>query len=101
LDSGKKTLRFQRIRDFVKYEFIGLEVEVIESKNEKLKGIFGKIVDETKNTFVLETESGKKVVPKKFCTFLFYFNDYWIRVDGKLICNRPWERIKQKIVKRI
>ena len=94
-------MKFRLSKDFIRYELIGLEVEVIESKNPNLKGIHGTIVDETKNTFVVLTESGKKVVPKKLCTFLFYYKGFWVKVNGNLLCNRPWERVKQKIIKKL
>lgn len=86
----------KKIKDFIKYEFIGLKVEVIRSSNKFMQGIYGTIIDETKNTFKIETEKGVKIVPKQNNTFLFYFNDYWIIIDGNLITDRPWERIKKK-----
>lgn len=79
--------------------FIGLFVEVIESKNKTYKGIYGRIVDETKNTFLIDTGNELKKVPKKGNKFLFYYNDYWIVVDGEIINKRIWERMKMKIRK--
>lgn len=86
-------------KNFIKEEFIGLYVEVIDSKNKDYIGIFGKIVDETKNTFKIDTEDGIKTVIKEFCTFLFYKEGYVIKLNGKLIKKRPWERIKEKVIK--
>jgi len=91
----------KEIKDFIKYEFIGAKVEVINSKNKHIIGLYGTIIDETKNTFKIETENGIKVVPKRGNTFIFYFKDYWILVDGSIITERPWERIKKKVRKII
>lgn len=88
-------------KDFIKEEFIGLYIEVYRSKIKSLEGIYGKIIDETKNTFLLETESGRKIVPKDSSKFLFFYNGYIIFVDGKLINKRPWDRLKIKIVKKV
>ena len=37
-------------------EFIGKQIEIIESDNKEQKNIKGKIIDETKNTFKIKTE---------------------------------------------
>lgn len=89
------------IKDFIKFEFIGLDVEILECKLNSLKGLYGKIIDETKNTFVIEYEGKRKIIPKAVSKFLFYYKDYWIVIDGKLLLDRPWDRIKIKIKKKI
>jgi ribonuclease P protein subunit POP4 len=50
-------------------EFIGSRLVVVESSARSFRGTEGKIVDETKNTFVVETASGIKRIPKKGCVF--------------------------------
>lgn len=50
-------------------EFIGKRLAVLESTGACWKGISGKIVDETKNTFLVETERGEKRIPKIPCVF--------------------------------
>ncbi|MEM0379669.1 MAG: ribonuclease P protein subunit [Nanopusillaceae archaeon] len=101
-DLEKKTLKFQKIKNFIRGEFIGLKVQVLDSKISSLKGIYGTVVDETKNTIVVEDESGRRfIIPKALSKFLFYYNDYIIFINGKIINKRPWERLKIKIVKRI
>lgn len=94
-------MKFRKIKDFLKYEFIGLFVEVIKSRNKNMVGIHGEIIDETKNTFAIRTPTGIKIIPKEYNTFLFYYNGYWILVDGKHLVGRPWERLKRKIVKKV
>ena len=50
-------------------EFIGKKLVVLQSRARSFRGIEGKIVDETKNTFVVETGNGDKVVPKNGSVF--------------------------------
>ena len=46
------------------HEWMGLECEVVRSTDKSRVGLKGKIVDETKNTIIVETKSGEKTVPK-------------------------------------
>jgi len=50
-------------------EFIGKDLVVLESSAKRFLGAEGKIVDETKNTFVIEAHGTEKRVPKKGCVF--------------------------------
>lgn len=83
------------INDYLKFELIGLEVEVIDAKNKSLIGIKGKIVDETKNTFVIETNGKERNLLKDQVTLIIDFKKEKIRVEGKLFLGRPEERIKK------
>ncbi len=76
-------------------ELIGKRVKIIKSSNINIMGLQGKVIDETKNTFIIETSDGQKVVPKKENVFRFYLNDHYIDVPGKLLTYRPHERIKK------
>ena len=42
-----------------KAELIGSIVKVVQSKNQSLIGIYGKVIDETKNTITLQ--KGKRI----------------------------------------
>ncbi len=87
-------------QDLLKGELIGKYAVVIESKNKPNKGQKGKIIDETKNLFTIEDESGKK---RKFVKSqcLFGFCDpnekITIKIDGNLLVGRPEDRIKSKV----
>lgn len=83
------------INDYLKFELIGLEVEVVDAKNKSLIGIKGKIVDETKNTFVIETNGKEKNLLKDQVTLIIDFKKEKIRVEGKLFLGRSEERIKK------
>jgi ribonuclease P protein subunit POP4 len=50
-------------------EFIGSRVVVVKCSARSFGGMEGKIIDETKNTFVVETQNGVKRIPKKGCVF--------------------------------
>jgi len=76
-------------------ELIGLDVEVIESENRFNKGLKGKVIDETKNMFIIETKKGKKSIIKDQCIFEFKLKEKNIQINGKSLTTRPEERIKQ------
>lgn len=88
-------------KNFIRGEFIGLNVLVYKCKLKSLEGVYGTVIDETKNTLVIEADNKRFVVPKALSKFLFFYNDYIIFVDGRLINKRPWERIKIKIIKKV
>jgi len=77
-------------------------VQIIEAKNKTLEGLKGKIVDETKNTFAIETTKGLKKILKKEVTLLFKTKSGSVKIEGEVLVGRPEERIKQKkkLVKR-
>lgn len=76
----------------LKYEFIGTEVEITDSKNNSLVGEKGKIVDETRNMFVLD--SGKKII-KSQCIFKMKIDKKNVEINGKALVGRPEDRIKK------
>lgn len=76
----------------MKKEIIGKMIEVIQARNEDLVGIAGRIVDETKNSIVVQAGDGRKTVLKAECTF---------RIDGEVVegddlAARPEDRVKLK-----
>ncbi|MDY6789334.1 MAG: ribonuclease P protein component 1 [Candidatus Nanohaloarchaea archaeon] len=79
-----------------RHELIGLEVEVMESTGSHT-GIQGKVVDETRNTLVVETPEGEKTVPKKENSFRFIVDDLKVGVNGRLLEERPEERIGKRL----
>jgi len=80
------------------HEWIGLEVEVVESPNPSEVGIKGIVVDETLNTFKIKTEKGLKIVAKRGRLFRVKFAGKVLRVKGDLVAFRPEERIKKGIL---
>ncbi len=87
--------------DIISYEFIGTEAKVAKSANPCCKGINGKIIDETRNTFTILCDGEKKMVMKNLSVFHFRFSDGTVvEIDGKLLVGRPEDRLK-KHVKRL
>ncbi len=82
-------------RNIVLHELIGLRVRVVSCFDHRQKGLTGLVVDETKNTLVLETRAGTKRVVKKTATFRFYAGKSSYVVDGIEINYRPFERIEK------
>lgn len=82
-------------RNIVLHELIGLKVEVTRSRDKSRKGIKGMVIDETKNTLVVATPSGRKIVPKLASTFKFVYGKSKFIVEGKEINFRPHERLEK------
>ncbi len=79
-----------------KGELIGLRMEVVDSRHPPLRGLVGLVVDETRNTLVVETPRGAKVVPKRGQRFRFTLVDGGsATLDGARIAYRPEDRLKK------
>ena len=76
-------------------ELIGLKVKIKECKDKSWIGKSGLIVDETKNTFLIEVDNQKKKIAKKIATFEFEYEGEKIILDGSKITYRPEDRIKK------
>ena len=81
------------------HELIGLDIFVVKSTNPLQRGIQGRIVDETKNTLVIDTGEERKIIMKKGATFRVVVGDKEVEIKGDRINYRPQERIK-KILRR-
>lgn len=82
-------------RNIAQHELIGLRVTVVDARNKSLIGIQGEIVDETKQTFVIETKAGEKKVLKKDVHFKTKIGDQEIIIQGEILVGRPEDRIKK------
>ena len=60
----------------------------------------GKVVDETKNTVVIEAGGKKKRIAKASHIFCFRIGAKEARIDGDILQKRPEERIKTKLMRR-
>lgn len=84
--------------NIVKHELIGLVVKVEDSKNPSCRGLWGKVINETRNTLVLETSRGEKTLIKDESVFIIELPEgERVRVDGKLLVGRPEDRVKKKV----
>ena len=82
-------------RDFMKQEFIGLDVKVIASTHPGYLNVGGKVVSETKNTLTIEIDGRERMIPKPGNEFQFTFQGEKIAVKGDEIRHRPEDRIKK------
>jgi len=88
-------------QNILRHELIGLDVEILESSNPSLVGIKGRVVDETRNTLIIERYDNNKeiMVPKDIAVFKFKLENKSVKVLGSLLIGRPEDRLKRKIKK--
>lgn len=66
---------------------IGMKIEIVAAQNKNLLGLSGKVIDETKNILVLETQKGIKKLIKSQITLKMGSNI----IKGDHIIRRPEE----------
>ncbi len=98
--------------NIIHHELIGLDIRVVDSTNSSLNGIEGRIIDETKNMFKVETDDLEKMIPKSSSSFIFTISSSHqtndgkrylpsnIKVDGRLLLSQPENRIQTKFRKK-
>jgi ribonuclease P protein subunit POP4 len=77
-----------------KHELIGLQVAIVGSADPSLVGVRGLVVDETRNTLLVEASGREKRVPKRGARFRFEVQG-GVEVDGDEILFRPEDRVKK------
>ncbi|MCL5430431.1 MAG: ribonuclease P protein subunit [Candidatus Marsarchaeota archaeon] len=82
-------------KTIVLHELIGLDCEVTNSSDQFQQGIRGIVVDETRNSLVLETSKGLKRVVKNISTFKFRKGKQVFLVKGEEINFRSYERLEK------
>ena len=78
------------------HEFIGLDTEIVQSTNPQVIGLNGRIINETKSMFTINTENGVKSIAKSTNDWKFSIQNKDIVVDGSKIAKRPFDRIGGK-----
>jgi ribonuclease P protein subunit POP4 len=84
------------------HELIGLHVWVDSSCDPTFNGLSGIVIDETRNTFQIETKAGGLVlIPKKGTVFVFEIPEgisqngrISVKLDGNIMLSQPQNRIK-------
>ncbi len=79
-------------KNILKDELIGMHIEISDAKNKSLMGLTGTIIDETKNTLKIQTNTKIKTILKNQ-VILKLGN---LRVEGCELVGRSEERIKKK-----
>ncbi len=78
------------------HEFIGLDTEIVSSSNPQVIGLNGRIINETKSMFTINTEKGIKSISKSQNNWKFSIQDKEVIVEGTRITKRPFDRIGGK-----
>ncbi len=83
--------------NILQHELIGLKTEIEASRNSSMMGLCGRVVDETRNMLVIETERrNEKRLVKAGNTFIFVLGSgIRVRVKGDRLVSRPEDRIKK------
>lgn len=89
--------------ELVAGEFLGRKITVMESTNPTIQNISGYVLNETKNMFIIDVKGREIKIPKSICRFSIDMGSEKFVIDGKFICYRPENRIKEirKITKNI
>jgi|TARA_B100001741_G_scaffold72312_1_gene58257 ribonuclease P protein subunit POP4 len=74
------------------YDLIGQEITITQSKNKEIVGLKGKVIMETKNMITVNTDDGKKNIPKDICQFSN--NQGILETDSTKLSKRPHERME-------
>ena len=84
--------------NLARHELIGLDVEIDCSTNPSLIGRSGKVVDETRNTFLLETKRTVLRIPKSNTSLIFTLPDgQKVRIAGSILISQPENRISKRM----
>jgi ribonuclease P protein subunit POP4 len=85
-------------RNILRHEIIGMDVLVVSASNSLHRGIAGKVIDETRNTLIIRTSSGDKMIPKMHSCFRFRFEGGTkVDVDGSVLIIPPEKRVTLNI----
>ena len=79
------------------HEFIGLDTEIIDSSNQEIVGLNGRIVNETKSMFTINTKKGTKSIAKHTNSWKFSVENKDIVIEGTKIAKRSFDRIGAKV----
>ena len=82
-------------KTLLKEELIGLHVKIKKCTDPSWKEKTGVVVDETKNTFLIEIGDQQKKIAKNIATFEFEIDGKKMMLDGSKIAYRPEDRIKK------
>ena len=74
------------------HEFIGLHTEIVLSTNPEIIGLTGRIIDETKSMFKIDTTHGAKSIAKSGSSWKFSIGNKDVIIDGSKITKRPFDR---------
>ena len=89
-------------RNVLRHELIGLDVLVSGAANTGQNGLYGRIIDETRNLLVIETPKGIKRIAKMHSIFRVSLpSSELVEIDGSVLVLAPEKRINLHEKKRI
>ena len=85
-------------KNILRHELIGLDTVVIRDRNPCNVSIHGRVINESRNTLLIQQGKKVKRVAKHTAVFRFKLPDGTIvEVEGSTIVGRPEDRVKRKI----
>ncbi|MDB4602384.1 ribonuclease P protein subunit [Euryarchaeota archaeon] len=74
--------------------FLSREISIVDSADPTLIGVKGKVLEETRRTIIVQTQSGEKTFAKDVIQFTLDLEKNVI--DGATVTQRPEDRINRK-----
>lgn len=85
-------------KNILRHELIGLDIDVVRARNPCEVSIRGRVVDESRNTLLIQHGDKQKRVAKRIAVFRFKLPDSTVvEVDGSTLVGRPEDRVKRKM----
>jgi ribonuclease P protein subunit POP4 len=85
-------------QNVVNHELIGLHATVVKSTNRDTVGLSGRVIDESRNLFTLESRGREKKAAKYGNTFEFRLSESdKVRIDGGFVVGRPEDRVAKRL----
>ncbi|MDD1721877.1 MAG: ribonuclease P protein subunit [Methanothrix sp.] len=89
-----------RPENLARHELIGLHLTVEQSSNPCQAGLIGQVIDETRNTFLLETKAKVVCLAKKNTSLDFTLpSGQMVRIAGSVLISQPENRITKRMQK--
>jgi len=80
--------------DVINMPWISRILQVTKSTDTSLEGVSGMIMNETKNTILIDSKGKDLLLAKNVISFTLDGNDK--EIDGKIVSQRPENRINKK-----
>lgn len=89
-------------QNVLRHELIGMDILVSGAANKDQRGLSGRVIDETKNLLVIETQKGVRRIQKMHSIFRVRLQGgETVEIDGSVMVLAPEKRINLHEKKRI
>jgi ribonuclease P protein subunit POP4 len=80
----------------ISHEIIGRDIQILDKASEMSKILHGRIIGETKNTILVRTASGTKIIPKENSNIIKFNLDTGVCfINSSSLVGRPEDRISR------